>query len=97
MFALADKKALVTGASGGIGGAIARAMHEQGATVALAGRNPGQVQCRGPTATYRGHPTHHIAQHLQRTGTVRGGPHPSHDAPSPKDFENCCSPRVFVL
>lgn len=39
MFALADKKALVTGASGGIGGAIARAMHEQGATVALAGRN----------------------------------------------------------
>jgi 3-oxoacyl-[acyl-carrier protein] reductase len=29
----------VTGASGGIGGAIARAMHEQGATVALAGRN----------------------------------------------------------
>lgn len=39
MFALADKKALVTGASGGIGGAIARSMHEQGATVALAGRN----------------------------------------------------------
>lgn len=39
MFALADKKALVTGASGGIGGAIARAMHAQGATVALAGRN----------------------------------------------------------
>lgn len=39
MFALADKKALVTGASGGIGGAIARSMHEQGATVSLAGRN----------------------------------------------------------
>ena len=39
MFALADKKVVVTGASGGIGGAIARAMHEQGATVALAGRN----------------------------------------------------------
>lgn len=39
MFALAEKKALVTGASGGIGGAIARAMHAQGATVALAGRN----------------------------------------------------------
>tara|TARA_R110002072_G_scaffold72758_15_gene173745 strand:+ start:452 stop:1189 length:738 start_codon:yes stop_codon:yes gene_type:complete len=39
MFALAGKKALVTGASGGIGGAIARAMHAQGATVALAGRN----------------------------------------------------------
>jgi 3-oxoacyl-[acyl-carrier protein] reductase len=39
MFALAGKKALVTGASGGIGGAIARMMHGQGATVALAGRN----------------------------------------------------------
>ncbi|MEE2997887.1 MAG: 3-oxoacyl-[acyl-carrier-protein] reductase [Pseudomonadota bacterium] len=39
MFALSDKKALVTGASGGIGGAIARALHAQGATVALAGRN----------------------------------------------------------
>ena len=38
MFALADKKVVVTGASGGIGGAIVRAMHEQGATVALAGR-----------------------------------------------------------
>jgi 3-oxoacyl-[acyl-carrier protein] reductase len=39
MFELSDKKALVTGASGGIGGAIAAALHAQGATVALAGRN----------------------------------------------------------
>ena len=39
MFTLANKKALVTGASGGIGGAIARSLHEQGAIVALAGRN----------------------------------------------------------
>ena len=39
MFTLADKNALVTGASGGIGGAIARSLHEQGAIVALAGRN----------------------------------------------------------
>jgi 3-oxoacyl-[acyl-carrier protein] reductase len=39
MFALTDKKALVTGASGGIGGAIARTFHAQGATVGLAGRN----------------------------------------------------------
>lgn len=39
MFNLTGKKALVTGASGGIGGAIAKALHAQGAEVALSGRN----------------------------------------------------------
>jgi 3-oxoacyl-[acyl-carrier protein] reductase len=37
MFDLTDKTALVTGASGGIGGAIARALHRQGARVVLSG------------------------------------------------------------
>jgi 3-oxoacyl-[acyl-carrier protein] reductase len=37
MFDLTGKVALVTGASGGIGGAIARAVHAQGATVVLSG------------------------------------------------------------
>jgi 3-oxoacyl-[acyl-carrier protein] reductase len=39
MFNLQGKTALVTGASGGIGGAIAKALHAQGAVVALNGRN----------------------------------------------------------
>ena len=37
MFDLAGKGALVTGASGGIGGAIARALHARGAKVVLTG------------------------------------------------------------
>jgi 3-oxoacyl-[acyl-carrier protein] reductase len=37
MFDLSGKVALVTGASGGIGGAIAKALHAQGATVVLSG------------------------------------------------------------
>jgi 3-oxoacyl-[acyl-carrier protein] reductase len=37
MFRLDGKAALVTGASGGIGAAIARALHRQGAVVALSG------------------------------------------------------------
>ncbi len=37
MFRLDGKTALITGASGGIGAAIARALHEQGASVVLSG------------------------------------------------------------
>ena len=37
MFDLTGRKALVTGATGGLGGAIARALHARGAAVALSG------------------------------------------------------------
>lgn len=44
MFSLEGKNALITGASGGIGGAIAEALHAQGATVALSGTRTGPLE-----------------------------------------------------
>jgi 3-oxoacyl-[acyl-carrier protein] reductase len=44
MFDLTGKIALVTGASGGIGGAIARRLHGQGATVVLSGTRAEALQ-----------------------------------------------------
>ena len=44
MFELTDKMALVTGATGGIGGGIARALHKQGASVAISGRQTDRLE-----------------------------------------------------
>ncbi len=44
MFDLSGKTALVTGATGGIGGAIARAFHAAGATVAISGRQSDKLE-----------------------------------------------------
>lgn len=44
MFDLTGKTALVTGATGGIGGAIARSLHASGATVAVSGRQAEKLE-----------------------------------------------------
>ncbi|MEO5809322.1 MAG: 3-oxoacyl-[acyl-carrier-protein] reductase [Sphingomicrobium sp.] len=47
MFDLSGMTALVTGASGGLGSAIARALSAQGARIALSGSNVGKLQAFG--------------------------------------------------
>jgi 3-oxoacyl-[acyl-carrier protein] reductase len=55
MFDLSGKAALVTGASGGIGGAIARALHGQGAAVALSGTRVEPLEALATTLGGRAH------------------------------------------
>ncbi len=56
MFRLDGKPALVTGASGGIGAAIARALHAQGATVALSGTRIEALEALAAELGERAHP-----------------------------------------
>ncbi|MCC7281864.1 MAG: 3-oxoacyl-[acyl-carrier-protein] reductase [Acetobacteraceae bacterium] len=55
MFRLDGKGALVTGASGGIGGAIARALHAAGATVVLSGTREAALQALAAELGGRAH------------------------------------------
>ncbi len=55
MFDLNGKTALVTGASGGIGGAIARVLHQAGATVALSGTREAPLQALAAELGARAH------------------------------------------
>jgi len=55
MFDLTDKKALVTGASGGIGGEIARVLHAAGATVGLSGTREEPLQALAAELGERAH------------------------------------------
>ena len=56
MFDLTGQTALVTGASGDIGGAIARALHHQGAAVALAGTRTAILEALAAELGERAHP-----------------------------------------
>ncbi len=55
MFDLGGKRALVTGASGGIGGAIARALHARGATVGLSGTRADALSALAAALKERAH------------------------------------------
>tara|TARA_R110000787_G_scaffold170758_4_gene283540 strand:- start:1526 stop:2263 length:738 start_codon:yes stop_codon:yes gene_type:complete len=55
MFDLSERAALITGASGGIGGAVARALHAQGATVGLTGRNADALEALAAELGSRAH------------------------------------------
>jgi 3-oxoacyl-[acyl-carrier protein] reductase len=55
MFDLSGQTALVTGASGGIGGAIARALHGAGATVGLSGTRVGPLEALAGELGERAH------------------------------------------
>jgi 3-oxoacyl-[acyl-carrier protein] reductase len=57
MFDLTGKRALVTGASGGIGGAIAKALHAQGAEVALSGTRTEALEALKAELGSRAHAT----------------------------------------
>jgi 3-oxoacyl-[acyl-carrier protein] reductase len=67
MFTLEGKRALVTGASGGIGGAIAEALHGQGATVTLSGTRIDALQALSEKLGER---THIAAADLADAGSV---------------------------
>ncbi len=69
MFDLTGKNALVTGATGGIGGAIARALHAQGAAVAISGRQVDKLEALAAELKER---VHVVACDLANKAQVAG-------------------------
>ncbi|QEE39316.1 MULTISPECIES: 3-oxoacyl-[acyl-carrier-protein] reductase [unclassified Methylobacterium] len=69
MFDLTGRKALVTGATGGLGQAIARALHAQGATVALSGTKPAALEALAAELGERASP---VAADLSDKDSVEG-------------------------
>lgn len=69
MFDLTGRKALVTGATGGLGQTIARALHAQGATVALSGTRPAALEALAAELGERASP---VAADLSDKDSVEG-------------------------
>lgn len=69
MFDLTGKTALVTGATGGIGGAVARTLHAQGATVAISGTRQEALDALAAELGDRAHP---VVCNLQDAEAVDG-------------------------
>ncbi len=67
MFDLSGRKALVTGATGGLGNAIARALHAQGASVALSGT---RAEALESLATELGARAHVVPANLGEAASV---------------------------
>ena len=67
MFNLDGKTALITGATGGIGSAIARALHSQGAEVILSGTRQGSLDELAHELSDRAHP---IAADLSEKNSI---------------------------
>ncbi len=68
MFDLSGKTALVTGASGGIGGAIAKALHGSGANVAISGTREGALTALA--GELGGHRVHTLTANLSNLEEV---------------------------
>jgi 3-oxoacyl-[acyl-carrier protein] reductase len=72
MFDLQGRCALVTGASGGIGAAIARALHGAGATVALSGTREGPLEALAAELGERAHVLPADLSSLAEAGALPG-------------------------
>ncbi|HBM89163.1 MAG TPA: beta-ketoacyl-ACP reductase, partial [Rhodobiaceae bacterium] len=77
MFDLTGKTALVTGASGGIGSAVAKTLHAQGATVALSGT---RVEALEAVAAELGERAHILPCNLSDSAAVDALPKQAEEA-----------------
>tara|TARA_R110002072_G_scaffold157554_3_gene308222 strand:+ start:699 stop:1436 length:738 start_codon:yes stop_codon:yes gene_type:complete len=68
MFDFTEHTALITGATGGIGGAIAKALHQQGAVIGISGRNEDKLN---ELAAELGERVHILPADLSTTESVK--------------------------